>query len=150
MNKISMNFREKAIPVKYVLLKSGKVGRPLTKKSRDLWNKCKQGESFSKVANGGWFLAYKCHPEKVAPTVVAGGYRSSVGLYHPTEPRKLYNEEHQLICSYPMDYNFNGIRQPVYQMGMSVPPLMTHKLSEQIYKQWFENNAQPNGIKDER
>lgn len=44
------------------------------------------------------------------------------------------------ISSFPQDYKFKSDKLAVYQMGMSVPPLMTHKLSEQIYKQWFSGD----------
>ena len=38
--------------------------------------------------------------------------------------------------SYPVDYNFLG-NKAQYLIGMSVPPLMTGKIAEQIYKQWL-------------
>lgn len=40
------------------------------------------------------------------------------------------------IGSYPLDYVF-GKAKPGYQIGMSVPPLMIHKLSREIAKQLF-------------
>ena len=46
-----------------------------------------------------------------------------------------------LSGSYPLDYNFlnkNNSKSAVkYLVGMSVPPLMTGKIAEQIYKQWL-------------
>jgi DNA (cytosine-5)-methyltransferase 1 len=46
-----------------------------------------------------------------------------------------------LTGSYPLDYNFlneNNSKSAVkYLIGMSVPPLMTGKIAEQIYKQWL-------------
>jgi DNA (cytosine-5)-methyltransferase 1 len=42
-----------------------------------------------------------------------------------------------LIGSYPTDYNHLSHSNPQYLIGMSVPPLMTGKIAEQIYKQWL-------------
>ena len=41
------------------------------------------------------------------------------------------------ISSFPADYVFKK-KLTKYQCGMSVPPLMMHKISEQIYQQWFK------------
>lgn len=41
------------------------------------------------------------------------------------------------IGSFPGDYQFKSEKTIKYQIGMSVPPLMMHKISEQIYKQWL-------------
>ena len=38
--------------------------------------------------------------------------------------------------SFPLDYNFNG-NKVFYLVGMSVPPLMTAKIAEQVYNQWI-------------
>jgi len=40
------------------------------------------------------------------------------------------------IGSYPLDYNFNGIKTD-YLVGMSVPPVMTAQLATEIYNQWL-------------
>lgn len=42
-----------------------------------------------------------------------------------------------LIGSYPTDYNHLSHSNPQYLIGMSVPPLMTGKIAEQIHKQWL-------------
>ena len=41
------------------------------------------------------------------------------------------------IGSYPIDYDFQGI-EPKYIIGMSVPPVMTAQIANQIYLQWFK------------
>ncbi|MHA1379323.1 MAG: DNA cytosine methyltransferase [Candidatus Helarchaeota archaeon] len=138
LKKINLDFNEKTIPAKEILLKNGTISRELTEKSRNYWENCEIGKSFSTVANGSWFNAVRINPELPLPTITASGYRASVGLFHPHEPRKLYNEEHMLGSSYPTDYNFCDIKQPIYQMGMSVPPLMMYKISKEIAKQWFK------------
>ncbi len=40
------------------------------------------------------------------------------------------------IGSYPQDYDFGEV-EPVYLIGMSVPPLMTASIAHQLYRQWF-------------
>lgn len=46
------------------------------------------------------------------------------------------NTEFRLVGSYPLDYNFKSIR-PQYLIGMSVPPVMTAQIANQIHKQWL-------------
>ncbi len=40
------------------------------------------------------------------------------------------------IGSYPLDYNFKGV-EPKYLIGMSVPPVMTAQIANQIWIQWL-------------
>ncbi len=40
--------------------------------------------------------------------------------------------------SYPADYDFKT-NKVVYLVGMSVPPVMTANIAEQIYTQWIRN-----------
>jgi len=47
----------------------------------------------------------------------------------------LKNKSYNLIGSYPTDYKFNS--DNVYIIGMSVPPVMTAQIANQIYKQWL-------------
>lgn len=42
-----------------------------------------------------------------------------------------------LIGSYPLDYNHLDFNNPQYLIGMSVPPVMTAQIANQIYKQWL-------------
>lgn len=42
------------------------------------------------------------------------------------------------ISSFPLDYNFKKV-EPKYLMGMSVPPIMTAQVANQIYLQWFRD-----------
>ncbi len=54
------------------------------------------------------------------------------------EKRRLSNTEFKLLGSYPLDYNFKSI-EPKYLIGMSVPPVMTAQIANQMYLQWFKN-----------
>jgi len=53
-------------------------------------------------------------------------------------PRNINNNEVKLIGSYPLDYNFKDVK-PKYLIGMSVPPVMTAQISNQIYLQWLKH-----------
>lgn len=46
--------------------------------------------------------------------------------------REMNKRELSLIGSFPGDYQFKSDKQAGYQIGMSVPPLMMHKISEQV------------------
>ena len=40
--------------------------------------------------------------------------------------------------TYPLDYNFTEFNtNPVYLIGMSVPPVMTAQIAKQVYEQWL-------------
>lgn len=52
-------------------------------------------------------------------------------------PRYLNTTEFKRIGSYPMDYDFCN-SQPYYLIGMSVPPLMTARIANEINKQWLK------------
>lgn len=66
-------------------------------------------------------------------TITAGGqlFRFCDGL--------LMTDKDIANCqTFPQDYDFNG-ESVQYVCGMSVPPVMMAKISEQVYKQWLKN-----------
>lgn len=132
LDKIKMDFNEKTISVKNAWedLKNQK-GAPLTDFTKKLWEKSKQGDSMAKVNNGNGFNNIKCAYESPSGTVPSSG-----GLYHPTEPRQLSDLEIYRLQSFPDDYNSKKIGAR-YVCGMSVPPYMMNRVSDQIYKQWL-------------
>ena len=104
----------------------------LTDFQRDIWNKAKQGESFAKYNNGNGFNDYKAQDKRIHPTLSAQQHK----YYHSTEPRHLYQSEFCAIGSYPQDYNFDKLKYG-YLIGMSVPPVMTAQIANQINLQWL-------------
>lgn len=54
-------------------------------------------------------------------------------------------DERLFIGSFPLDYNFKGV-EPKYLIGMSVPPVMTAQIANQIWIQWL-SKIKENGIK---
>jgi DNA (cytosine-5)-methyltransferase 1 len=98
-----------------------------------LWHKCAAGESLSSVpeSNGNFFNDIKVSKEKVLPTLA-----SQNKVYHCDIPRRLNNTEYLLGATFPTDYNTMDMKA-FYICGMSVPPLMTGKIAEQVYNQWI-------------
>ena len=130
--KIEMKFNEKTISLKEALVNSNKIGaKNLSSLQLKYWNNTKQGENFSKAADGSWFNWVRLNILEPANTLHSGHAQC-----HPIEPRLLSNIEHQRIQSFPDDYNFLN-QESRYVCGMSVPPYMMNRISDQIYKQWL-------------
>ena len=134
-NKLKLGFNERPIPLKEAFKNvtdfNGKSQEHT--KAYQYWKKCSLGKSFSTVhPKGSYFNMYKLSPNMPAVTLTA--YPTQ---YHWKECRLLSKEEGCLASSFPLDYRFKSTQLALYQMGMSVPPLMMHKISEQIYKQWL-------------
>ena len=51
---------------------------------------------------------------------------------------RMRTETEIIKCStFPIDYNFNGMKSG-YMCGMSVPPIMTAQIITKVYNQWKE------------
>ena len=96
------------------------------------WHLTKQGESFSSVTDGSFFNWIRLNRNKVANTIPA----QTNYTYHSDICRPLNKNEYCLIGSYPLDYNFLKLK-PHYLIGMSVPPVMTAQIANEIYIQWL-------------
>ena len=135
--KLELNFNEKEILFKEIY-EIGNIERLLTGKPIELWNNKKYSDVGLSEANRrlynkpnnffGWGYVKS---NNVVNTIIAN---DTLVLYD--EKRHLSKKELCKIGSYPLDYNFLKIK-PHYLIGMSVPPLMTGKIAEQIYKQWL-------------
>jgi len=137
---LDLMFNEKLVNVSE--LDSPEGGKPLSEKQEQMWQWCQLNDEkccgkahtalFGKRSN---FNTIKLRSNEPSSTVTAGCF-----LMHWRERRFLNTREIAQICSFPADYIFQNDSQAIYQMGMSVPPLMTHRLSQEIYKQWFEGD----------
>lgn len=76
------------------------------------------------------------HDTDVAPTMTT---KQTDVLY--TKPRHLSSKECSQIGTFPLDYNFKSI-EPKYLIGMSVPPVMTAQIANQIKIQWLDKTAE--------
>jgi DNA (cytosine-5)-methyltransferase 1 len=133
--KLKLDFSEVAIPFKFV--DDGKVKRkPIRDGIKDYYKITPMGKCVSSVhPKGMYFGTYKQHPEIVSNTCIAdsgGGI-----MLHPTEDGYLTDNEYKIIGTYPLDYNFKSI-EPKYLIGMSVPPVMTAQIANQIKIQWLD------------
>jgi DNA (cytosine-5)-methyltransferase 1 len=124
--KLKLEFGEDAIPF-------GKVSDHSDKKINvtdtylKYWNDAKEGESVGKM-----MCVRKQSENKVSDTVLGS---SGVG-YHNKYIREVNNIETKLIGTFPLDYDFQNV-EPKYLIGMSVPPVMTAQIANQIKTQWL-------------
>ena len=109
-----------------------------SERALQLWSEIKPGQTFADHPdNDSGFGAYKLERLRALPTITSVFRpKSGTGLLHPDIPRILNKAEYCCGGSYPQDYNFLNNKYG-YLIGMSVPPLMTGKIAEQIYKQWL-------------
>jgi DNA (cytosine-5)-methyltransferase 1 len=134
---LRLGFNEKAIPLIVAFEGAPSDGVGLNTEMKKRWMAMKEGEGGGVLGKFNQFK--KLSRFKPSFTLTANHQL----LSHPTKPRYLNNYELKMISSFPIDYKFKSEKLAGYQMGMSVPPLMMHKISEQIYKQWFAN---PEGL----
>ena len=138
--KLSLFFNEKPIAVKDAFRSISNVnykGRDQSGiQSAHYWDKCAPGESFSKY-HPRKMLFNMMKIQKNGPCSTLTSYTHCVLHYEGN--RILSKYEISVLSSFPLDYVFKSESLAGYQMGMSVPPLMMHKISQQIHKQWFPN-----------
>jgi len=135
--KIELEFNEKEIPFKDIYESNAKGEQRIPPSYGNMWDKrivteYSMNETTMRIEGVDKFFSVKyLHKHKVLNTITGG------------EKNILYDEKRTLskseLCkggSFPQDYNFLNVK-PNYLIGMSVPPLMTGKIAEQIYKQWL-------------
>ena len=124
--KLKLEFNEK--PVTFGEITHSNLPCNLTELSLNRWNKSKQGNPI-----GSFQSDLKFSDKEVSQTI-----RSQGQAYHSTQPRYVSNFELCQIGTYPLDYDFQNI-EPKYLIGMSVPPVMTAQIANQIKIQWLDN-----------
>jgi len=134
--KLVLSFNEKAILFGEIKSIYGK-NKPLGSRLKPNFDFCIKTKSkdFAKYnevvekkrANFNWRL---CFNNKTPDTITSGAKL--------IKENSTYMNESELsqIGSYPLDYNFKNVLAE-YLIGMSVPPVMTAQISNQIYKQWL-------------
>lgn len=130
---LKLTFNEK--PIVFTEVESNDIGKPITGEMLPLWKICKEGKSLSTVhPKGNYFGSHKVSPNEVPNTVIAS---TSSPLLHYNKPNYISKNEVCQIGSYPLDYNFKNV-EPKYLIGMSVPPVMTAQIANQIRLQWLD------------
>ena len=138
-SKLKIEFNQKPIVLRDALKGLKDDGRDYSNsKNKHFYDQCPLGSKFSKIYRAGsLFHRVKLNPNDVSPTFTASSGRK---IYHWDKMRGVSEEEACAIGSYPFDYKFSKKRMTHYMIGMSVPPLMTYGLANEIYKQWFKGH----------
>lgn len=86
-------------------------------------------------------------PRKPSFTVTRSGYRDFI---HPFEDRMLTVRELACLQTFPLDWEFKGVRLDSYsskrkvnmtqfgQVGNAVPPALAKSVADAIMEQWFK------------
>lgn len=134
--KLVLNFSEEKITFGEVKTNGNQY--PLNDKMLRYWDNRRESDiDLSNIAGrldnrpNSFFNHKFLKDNEVANTITSGDLCT---LY--SEPRYRNNKEVIMCGSYPLDYNFMGIEHK-YLIGMSVPPVMTAQIANQIYIQWL-------------
>jgi DNA (cytosine-5)-methyltransferase 1 len=134
--KIELNFNDKKIPFKEIY-EIGNTERLLTGKALELWNdRIDTDIDLENISARNGRPNFMFNHKFLKLSKVCNTITSSDNCCLYEEPRYRSKKELCYSGSYPKDYNFLKLK-PEYLIGMSVPPLMTGKIAEQIYKQWL-------------
>ena len=135
--KIEMSFNDKEIA--FNEFDSGKNGKKLFPSLLEWYEKTKEGESVGNcIRRHGFdeklFSYRKVNPKNPMLTITAS---PDSGEFRHDGPYRIHDDDVILGGSFPMDYNFVK-NQVKYLIGMSVPPIMTARIVDEIYNQWNE------------
>jgi DNA (cytosine-5)-methyltransferase 1 len=134
--KLKLEFKEKPIPFKEIY-EIGNTERLLTAKALELWNdRIDTDIDLENISARNGRPNFMFNHKFLKLSKVCNTITSSDNCCLYEEPRYRSKNELCKSGSYPLDYNFLNIKTE-YLIGMSVPPLMTGKIAEQIYKQWL-------------
>ena len=135
--KLRMEFNSKPIPFSVVREPYGKA-LPEDNLSAKLMkyripsDRCLADINRRVRKSGSGFTSPINHDDEPVQTITAGGsmFRMCDGL--------LMTDKDIINCqTFPQDYDFKG-QSVQYVCGMSVPPVMMAKISEQVYLQWLK------------
>lgn len=136
MSKLRLEFNDKPITVAEAFEGLGpQTAKKLSPQTENLWRKTKNGESFQKVhPKGSRFNQIRLHSSRPSNTLTA---HSQNDLSHFAFPRRLSDAEVIRLQTFPDDYRIRSKIKAGYVCGMSVPPLMTKRIAEEVLKQWL-------------
>lgn len=110
--KLELNFKEPKIPIKH-------FAKGVAKKETQNYSESRFGDVMLDV-------------NKPSNTIA-----TDINRYWLDENTLIDKDTVSLIGSYPLDYDHLDFNNPQYLIGMSVPPVMTAQIANQIYKQWL-------------
>ena len=147
LKPLILNFNEKPIPFGAIADKGSNTHKPLIKSLEARLPFVEKGDINFKYADAryrnlktynAFFSSQILYDDRVASTLTSSG--ESI-YWH--EKRNVNDTEYRRMSTFPSDFDF-GDAKVRYVCGMSVPPLMTAKIAEQIKWQWFESNNKLN------
>lgn len=136
--KMKLEFNEVAIPFGEIAIQTEKEPhKKMTDEYFKLWNKVKEGRPLSDAhINGSRFTSHKLSMKDCMPTLTSTA--GECNHYSRCDmPYYTNDSEWKMGGTYPMDYNFKNVN-PKYLIGMSVPPVMTAQIANQIKIQWLD------------
>ena len=110
--KLELNFKEPKIPIKH-------FAKGVAKKETQNYSDSRFGDVMLDV-------------NKPSNTIA-----TDINRYWLDKNTLIDKDTVSLIGSYPLDYDHLDFNNPQYLIGMSVPPVMTAQIANQIYKQWL-------------
>jgi DNA (cytosine-5)-methyltransferase 1 len=135
--KLKLEFSEDAIPFGVVKTKENQY--PISENMKRYWdNKIISDIDLANVAGrldnrpNSFFNHKLLKDNEVSNTITSSDLCT---LY--SEPRYRNDKEVQMCGTYPLDYDFQDV-EPKYLIGMSVPPVMTAQIANQIKIQWLD------------
>jgi DNA (cytosine-5)-methyltransferase 1 len=132
---LNLDFNEPPIPYNEIEEHGVDIGIYPLPPSRSIdWDKTPLGQSFGASCGRG-FTSYKIDPTKPLNTINTG-WKPRDGAFHYSIKRALTLTEISKAGSFPLDYNYLKIHCSDI-IGMSVPPVMTAQIANQIYLQWL-------------
>ena len=130
--KLELNFNEKLVLLKDIIGGINPYGKKTSDHFLETWKRNPAGYDFQKISGPSKnFNSAKLKFNKTPCVLTAGGQEKT---YMPDKPFSLSDDLVKRISTFPLDYDAPKIG---YICGMSVPPLMTHKICEAIKEQWF-------------
>jgi DNA (cytosine-5)-methyltransferase 1 len=138
---LKLEFKEIEIPFKEIKKDNPSRTCKKSEKTYPSWRKwvesCKPGHDFGSIKHkdklSKMFNCCKVHQEKPIPTILS---KFDGAGYFTLTNRHLNLHEMILAGTFPIDFDFCLVPGQTI-IGMSVPPLMTAKISEQVYLQWL-------------
>jgi DNA (cytosine-5)-methyltransferase 1 len=133
--KFRLEFKEK--PILFGEIQDCE-GRNLSENMTKIWDAREFGDgdmlsgSVRITGKQAYFSQTYLYKNKVAYTLTS--HEDSLVLFDA--PKYTSKQEACSICTYPQDYDFCG-QKPHYMIGMSVPPVMTAQIANQVYEQWL-------------
>ncbi len=137
--ELRLQFSESPIP--YSIIATDELGDGFGPNGNRYWEARRPGDkNFSPAVQrldgkSGWFNSPYAYPKNVLPTIIAT--RSSLPVRWD-RPYKIGVTDVARASTWPTDYDF-GDNDPVFIIGMSVPPVMTAQIATEIKRQWLDD-----------